>query len=81
MDGNGLSDPYVKLFLLPGNRIVSNIIPTEYLLCHSLRMRIPYKLQHRFQTKTIYKNLDPVFDETFMFYSVSLEAMKTKQLW
>ena len=31
MDGNGLSDPYVKLFLLPGNRIVSKSIPTEYL--------------------------------------------------
>lgn len=25
MDGNGFSDPYVKLFLLPGNRIVSKI--------------------------------------------------------
>ena len=44
-------------------------------------MRVVFLPQHRFHTRTIHKNLDPVFNETFMFYSVSCEAMKKKQLW
>ena len=37
MDGNGLSDPYVKLFLLPGNRIVSSKIIEILQILHIFR--------------------------------------------
>ena len=41
-DTNGLSDPYVKLYLVPSKKV-------------------------KFQTKTLYKTLNPVYDETFHF--------------
>lgn len=56
-DSNGLSDPYVKLHLLPG-------------IAKATKLR----------SKTIYKNLNPHFNETFHYDGVTLQDLDAKTL-
>ena len=56
-DSNGLSDPYVKIHLLPG-------------IAKATKLR----------SKTVYKNLNPRFNEDFHYDGVTLGDLDTKTL-
>ncbi len=56
-DSNGLSDPYVKLHLLPG-------------IAKATKLR----------SKTVYKNLNPQYNETFYYEGVSSDDLDQKTL-
>lgn len=56
-DSNGLSDPYVKIHLLPG-------------IAKATKLR----------SKTVYKNLNPRFNEDFHYDGVTLDDIDTKTL-
>lgn len=56
-DSNGLSDPYVKLHLLPG-------------IAKATKLR----------SKTVYKNLNPQYNEYFHYDGVTSQDMDTKTL-
>jgi len=56
-DSNGLSDPYVKLHLLPG-------------IAKATKLR----------SKTVYKSLNPQFNETFYYEGVTNEDLDQKTL-
>ena len=56
-DSNGLSDPYVKLHLLPG-------------IAKATKLR----------SKTIYKNLNPKFNETLQYDGINLHDLDEKTL-
>lgn len=79
MDKNGLSDPYVKLFLQPGSKLVSKLLKST--LYSTLTMLQNFLMQQKFRTKTILKNLNPKFQETFTFAGIFEEALKKKKLW
>jgi len=57
LDSNGLSDPYVKLHLLPG-------------IAKATKLR----------SKTVYKNLNPVFDEYLQYDGITLQDLDSKSL-
>lgn len=56
-DSNGLSDPYVKLHLLPG-------------IAKATKLR----------SKTVYKNLNPKFNETLQYDGINLLDLDEKTL-
>lgn len=56
-DSNGLSDPYVKLHLLPG-------------IAKSTKLR----------SKTVYKNLNPEYNQTLHYDGITLQDLETKSL-
>lgn len=56
-DSNGLSDPYVKLHLLPG-------------IAKSTKLR----------SKTVYKNLNPEYNQTLQYDGITLQDLETKSL-
>ena len=73
-DSNGLSDPYVKIHLLPSLAKVSNIqFLTSFL---SFRSSKSTKLR----SKTVYKNLNPEFHETLTYGGISIKDLDTKTL-
>ncbi len=57
LDSNGLSDPYVKLHLLPG-------------IAKATKLR----------SKTVYKNLNPVFNEFLQYDGITLSDLDNKIL-
>lgn len=75
MDKSGLSDPYVKLFLLPRSRAVSKLIMI-IIIYHALIL-----VQQKFRTKTIFKNLNPTYEETFTFTGLMKDSLEKKKLW
>ena len=78
-DSNGLSDPYVKLHLLPGIAKVGSKDFIFGLIYYFLIYYLKNKAT-KLRSKTIYKNLNPVFNEIFHYNGVTLEDMDAKVL-
>ena len=72
-DTNGLSDPYVKLHIVPGVAKVNNsslVFPSLHCFLKATKLR----------SHTIRRTLNPDFDETLVYNGISLDDMKTKTL-
>ncbi|KAI4799624.1 hypothetical protein KUCAC02_016797, partial [Chaenocephalus aceratus] len=85
MDHNGLSDPYVKLHLLPGaSKIWWPFKVVQLELCPSVceQVALNYFLfnANKLRTKTLHNTLNPVWSETLTYYGITDEDMVRKTL-